>query len=259
MRPETNMASQEVFERVYRGRQSAFRHLAYMRMAKVLLTLQVLDRAGVSLAGKAVFDYGFGAGTFFRHCPASARLVGVELDPVNVADVQRNLQQRGFPSVRLEAIQIEQWERHPLLQEQYDVFLCSHVLEHLPDPAAFLSRIRRCLKPEGVFVGLVPLNERRANPHHVQICDRAKIQGWLEQAGLRPRCYMESDPWTYWSQPLFAYDTGWRHKAAQVLSLALGVPSTLLGHRAWQALSPWCVRLTGSKPTQAAFVANRVD
>jgi hypothetical protein len=122
-----------------------------------------------------------------------------------------------------------------------------------------LSRIRHCLKPEGVFVGLVPLNERRANPHHVQICDREKIQGWLEQGGLKARCYVESDPWIYWPQPLFTCDTGWRHKAAQVLSLALGVPSTLLGHRAWEALSPWCARLTRSKPTQAAFVASRVD
>ena len=229
------MAGQEVFKSVYRGRQSALHHMAYMRMAKVLLALHVLDKAGVALKDKAVFDYGFGAGTFFRYCPPSARIAGVEMDSVNVADVQESLRHRGFSDVHLEVVADGQWERHPLLQKQYDVFLCSHVLEHLPDPPAFLRQTRGSIKSDGVFVGLVPLNERRANPHHVQICDRTKIQGWLEQAGFRARCYLESDPWTYWLQPLFTCDSGMRHKLAELFSIALGVPSTFLGHRAWES------------------------
>lgn len=50
-------------------------------MTKVLLALHVLDRAGINLAGKAIFDCGFGAGTFHRYCPASTRLAGVEMYP----------------------------------------------------------------------------------------------------------------------------------------------------------------------------------
>ena len=253
------MASQEVFHSVYRGRQSAWHHLAYLRMAKVLLTLHVLERAGISLEGKSLFDYGFGAGTFFRYCPTSARLAGVEMDAVNVSAVREALRTRGHVDVRLEAIAVERWEEHPLLQEPYDIFLCSHVLEHLPDPVAFLRRIRSCLKPDGCFVGLVPLNERRVSTHHVQVCDRAKIESWLAAAGLTCGTYVESDPWLYWVQPLFTTDTGLRHRLAQVLSLALGVPSTLLGYRRWETLAPWCARLTGSKPVQAAFIARRLE
>jgi len=249
------MASQEIFKSVYRNRQTFLHHMAYMRMAKVLLALAVLEKAGVSLDRKAIFDYGFGAGTFFLYCPTSARIAGVELDPVNVTDVQQQLQQRGFSDVRLQTIVIEQWEQHPFLREQYDIFLCSHVLEHLADPAAFLGRIRNCIKSDGVFVGLVPLNERCANPHHVQTCDQAKIQGWLEQAGLKTRCYVESDPWLYWLQRLFTNETGLRHKLAQVISLMLGIPATLVGHHIWEILSRGYARLTASKPTQAAFVA----
>lgn len=249
------MASQEIFKSVYRNRQTFLHHMAYMRMSKVLLALAVLEKAGVDLDRKTIFDYGFGAGTFFLYCPTSARVAGVELDPVNVTDVQQKLKLRGFSDVRLQTIVIEQWEQHPLLREQYDVFLCSHVLEHLSDPAAFLSRIRNCIKSNGVFVGLVPLNERNPNPHHVQTCDRNKIQGWLDQAGLKTRCYMESDPWLFWSQSFFAGDTGMRHKLAQVISLMLGIPATLVGHHIWETLSRAYARLTISKPTQAAFVA----
>lgn len=169
---------------------------------------------------------------------------------MNVAAVLEGLRARGYPSVHLEAITIEGWEKHPLLQVHYDIFLCSRALEHLPDPAAFLRRFRSCPRPDGCFVGLVPLNERRDNPHHVQVCERAKIGSWLAAAGLTCGTYAESDPWLYWIQPLFTSDTGARHRLAQVLSLCLGVPSTLLGHRAWEALAPWCARLTGAKPTQ---------
>jgi SAM-dependent methyltransferase len=251
------MASQEIFESVYRGRQSAWHHVAYLRMSKVLLALHVLERAGLKLEGKSVFDYGFGAGTFYRYCPRSARLAGVEMDPENVAAVRAGLRSRAYPSVRLETIAIEHWEEHPLLAEAYDVFLCSHVLEHLPDPVSFLQRIRRCLKPDGVFVGLVPINERVVNPHHVQTCSRAGIEGWLAASGLEVSVYIESDPWLYWIQPLYSSDTGLRHKLAQAFSLGLGVPSTLLGHRGWETISPWYARLTAAKPTQAAFVARR--
>ena len=249
------MASQEIFKSVYRNRQTFLHHMAYMRMAKVLLALEVLEKAGISLDRKAIFDYGFGAGTFFLYCPNSARLAGVELDPVNVTGVRHQLQQRGFTDVCLQTIIIEQWEQHPLLREQYDIFLCSHVLEHLADPAAFLGRIRSCIKSDGVFVGLVPLNERYANPHHVQTCDRAKIQGWLEQAGLKTCCYVESDPWLYWLQGIFTGETGLRYKLAQAISLMLGIPATLVGHHIWETSSRAYARVTMSEPTQAAFVA----
>jgi len=250
------MANREVFKSVYRGRQGILHHMAYMRMAKVLMTLHVLARAGVWLEGKSLFDYGFGAGTFFRYCPTTARLAGVEMDVVNVAAVSAGLRRRGFPNARLGVIQIEQWEQHPLLQEAYDIFLCSHVLEHLPEPVAFLRRVRSSVKRDGVFVGLVPLNERRPNPHHDQICTQATIRGWLEQSGLTLRCYLEGDPYGYWIQPLFTSDTGLRHRLAQVASLALGIPFTLAGHRVWAGLAPAFAGLTCAKPTQAAFVAS---
>jgi hypothetical protein len=62
-----------------------------MRMAKVLLALYICRKAGISLDRKSIFDYGFGAGTFFRYCPGSSRLSGVEIDPVNVEEVKNML------------------------------------------------------------------------------------------------------------------------------------------------------------------------
>jgi SAM-dependent methyltransferase len=245
---------QDLFKECYRGRQRPLHHAAYMRMSKVLLALELCAKAGITLEGKEIFDYGFGAGTFFRYCPPNSRLFGVEIDPENVHDVQLMLRERGHPNAMLETIEIENWQAHPLLRRQYDVILCSHVLEHLPDPVGFLKTIRGCLRPTGCFLGLVPLNERVMDKHHVQRLNRAKIHGFAESAGLRVLVYLETDPWLYWAQSLFTREGALFHKVTQMLSLGLGVPATILGPAAWFRLGKIFAALTASKPTQAGFV-----
>jgi SAM-dependent methyltransferase len=42
----------------------------------------------------------------------------------------------------------------------FDTVLCTEVLEHIPDPAAFLARAYRCLRPEGRLVLTVPFAAR---------------------------------------------------------------------------------------------------
>jgi 2-polyprenyl-3-methyl-5-hydroxy-6-metoxy-1,4-benzoquinol methylase len=247
-------ADQEVFRSVYRGRQSALHHMAYLRMAKVLLALHALERIGFELSRKRIFDYGFGAGTFLRHCPPDAQLYGVEIDPQNVAAVRTMLRRRGHLDVHLEAISSSHWSEHPLLAARYDLIVCSHVLEHLQEPAAFLSVMRRCLNSNGVLLGLVPINELADDPHHVQKVDRALVERWAGEAQLRMAAYFEADELFYRLQPLIAHASGFRLKLAQTVSLGLGIPATLLGPTRWWPLSAATGRLFGFKPTQAAFV-----
>lgn len=223
-------------------------------MAKVLLARRALRRAGVSMQGKSIFDYGFGAGTFFRHCPESCRLRGVEQDAFVVEEVAGMLRRRGFKDVDLRAIAISEWESHPLLAQTYDIFVCSHVLEHLEDPAAFLRASRRCLAEGGVFLGLVPVNERAANPHHVQVVDRGRIESWAASSGYGVAYYEENDPFLYWAQPLYTAPSGIKHKLAQAMSLDIGLAASLFGERLWFAWAKVFGSLTFSRPTQAVFL-----
>jgi SAM-dependent methyltransferase len=224
-----------------------------MRMAKVLLALRLCEQAGINLENKSIFDYGFGAGTFFRYCPLSSRLFGVETDSENVQAARTMLAARGVRNVDLRTIDIQQWSEHPLLKQRYDVVLCSHVLEHLPDPALFLNRIRDCINPFGVFLGLVPINERKLDPHHVQRVDRSKIDEWVGGTGLRITTYVEGDPWLYWVQPIFASGNRAMHLLAQAISLCLGLPATAVDRRAWLRISNLFRLVTRSLPVQAAF------
>ena len=250
---------QAIFEQVYRGRQSALHHLAYMRTSKVLLAIDALERAGVELSKSRVFDYGFGAGTFLRHCPRNANLFGVETDLQNVCDVEVMLRDRGFEAVDLQPIKVPEWKSHPLLREEYDVIVCSHVLEHVDKPIDLLRALGTCLAQDGSLVCLVPLNEIVINPHHVQRLDREIIQAWVREAGLVVQDYRESDEIFYPFQPSFAYDTGWRHKVAQGISLGLGLLSASLGRRLWLRVSLFLGRTLGWKPSQAVFVVTGVQ
>lgn len=252
----TSAPDQSGFLECYRGRQGTLHHLAYMRMSKVLLTLELCRRAGLDLAGRDVFDYGFGAGTFFRHFPRDARLFGVEMDAENVAAVRGMLTARGREA-DLQTIDITRWTEHPLLARQYDVILCSHVLEHLPDPANFLNRIAQCLHAGGAFIGLVPINERVMEPRHVQRLDQSKLHAIASAAGLRVAAYLEADPWLYWIQPIWTRESGWRHRLAQGLSFGIGVVASALGPRWWTAAGEIFRPLTASKFTQAAFILTR--
>jgi 2-polyprenyl-3-methyl-5-hydroxy-6-metoxy-1,4-benzoquinol methylase len=251
---EKRVSRQAIFETVYRGRQNSLHHCAYMRMGKVLLAQRILRLAGIGLTQKEIFDYGFGAGTFYRYCPASAGLFGVEQDPVVCGEVAQMLAGRGHRHVELQSIEINRWKEHSLLKKSYDVFMCSHVLEHLTDPVDFLRTVRPCVKPEGVFVGLVPINERVPNPHHLQVVDRSIVERWARESGYKLANYEENDPFLYWAQPLYTVTAGWKHKLAQAMSLDLGLSATLFGERLWFAWGKVFGKLTFSKPTQAAFV-----
>jgi len=246
--------SQELFETCYRGRQSSLHHMSYMRMGKVLPALQILKKNRIELQNRRILDYGFGAGTFFRYLPFSAELYGVEQDPVTVEEVQQMLQNRGHRHVNMQVIDVDSWQDHPLLQQTYDLVICSHVLEHLPDPVAFLKVLRKTLAPGGCFLGLVPINELEDNAHHFWKVDRDMVSGWVANANLSLRDYEERDPWSYRVQPFYANESTNR-LLTQGLGLGMGIPATLLGGQIWEGIGAALSKLLNWQNTQAVFIA----
>jgi SAM-dependent methyltransferase len=148
----------------------------------------LLRHAGLSVSSGDVFDYGFGAGTFFHYCARDCRLVGVEVDPRAVEQVRRMLEGSGR-FCDLQVIDPDAWARHPFLRREYDLIICSHVLEHLDAPVELVSALGRCLKPHGAILAIVPINELRYNPQHIQVVSRAVVEDWTAQSGLRLLLY----------------------------------------------------------------------
>ncbi len=232
--------------------------MSYMRMSKVLAAFSALSEMQYDLTESRIFDYGFGAGTLFRHCPKTSGLFGVEIDVENVKVVSEMLRTLGYSQVDLQPVSVDSWKEHPLLKGGYDLVVCSHVLEHLDAPIDFLTILRRCLGKDSLFLGVVPINELAQNPHHLHSVDRDMIQRWANDANMDVCLYREFDPLSYHLQPLFTFDTGWKHRLAQTISMSFGVASSILGHRRWWKFNDKAGKLIGGRPTQAAFVLKRV-
>ena len=102
--------------------------------------------------GAACLDIGCGGGdvTFdlARAVGPQGRVVGVDLDEIELDLARRDAQAHGLANVAFEKQDVTAWEP----EEMFDVVYCRFLLTHLADPAALISTVRRHLRPGGVFI-----------------------------------------------------------------------------------------------------------
>lgn len=99
----------------------------------------------------AVLDIGCGYGYFLAACREKGyRVYGLDFSEWAVGHARQRL---GLD------ITVGPMDEVDLVQEGFDVVTMWHCLEHTPDPAAALDRIRQWLKPDGLLVVDVPNHE----------------------------------------------------------------------------------------------------
>lgn len=76
--------------------------------------------------------------------------------------------------------------------ETYDLWICSHVLEHVADDRKALRELRRILKPDGCGILLVPLDLSREETDEEQGCSEAENWRRFGQ-GDHVRAYAKKD------------------------------------------------------------------
>lgn len=111
------------------------------------------DRAKIIAAlvggpGLRVLDLGCRTGALTEHYAGGNHLTGV--------DVDRHALERARERLEIETVWADVEEGLPFDDEIFDVVVAGELLEHLADPAATVSHVRRVLRPCGRFVGSVP-------------------------------------------------------------------------------------------------------
>ena len=97
--------------------------------------------------GSAPFlDAGCGTGLNLRHLPPGS--TGIDINPRNVAIIQKRLPQQHVVLGDVEAMPFEDYS--------FATVLSTEVLEHVPSTTKALAEIRRVLKPGGTFIGSTP-------------------------------------------------------------------------------------------------------
>jgi 2-polyprenyl-3-methyl-5-hydroxy-6-metoxy-1,4-benzoquinol methylase len=108
--------------------------------------LAIVRRMAGDTAGRRVLEVGCGAGHLLRLFP-EAQLVGVDVSPLALESAARNLAGYDATLVLADAETVE---------GQYDVVICSEVLEHVVQPTRVLDRINALLAPSGTAIITVP-------------------------------------------------------------------------------------------------------
>lgn len=144
-----------------------------------------------------IFDLGSGQGDLVRKLKAllpEARFVGAELSESGVA-----ISRRKVPAATFLVADIFQ---QPSVLEEFSGWathaVCSEVLEHVDNPAAFLERAGHYLEAGARLIVTVPGGPMSAFDRHIghrQHFDRATIRAVLERAGYRvERIYLAGFP-----------------------------------------------------------------
>jgi ubiquinone/menaquinone biosynthesis C-methylase UbiE len=124
-----------------------------------LMHLRAYDEAVSHAAGRDVLDVGCntGYGTI-RFAPIAGRIVGVDVSPRAIEAARQRA-----PEGRPEFILTTGFEL-PFPPSTFDLVTSFQVLEHVPDPAAFLRELARVARPGGTVILATPNAATRLYP-----------------------------------------------------------------------------------------------
>lgn len=153
------------------------------------------------------------------------RLAGVEITQAAVDIARERAACCGIDSVALyDGVNL------PAADGAYDLGILSHVLEHVPDPAALLAETARACRAVVMEVPLeANVSARRASKRehahevgHLQRLDRDGAREIVARAGLRVACELE-DPLPLAAQTFFAENAPARARATAKWALRTGL------------------------------------
>ncbi len=169
-----------------------------------------------------VLDYGCGWGSLLLSLGSGFSLAGYDLVGEATSNLARTMRALGRP---FEAATVD--AHGALSAGDFDLVIASHVLEHVVDDEALLRSLRAALKPGGLLLVNVPINELVPDPKHVRSYDAQQLERKLAGAGFEIVSLAEQDRVSGWLI---------RHEAEGPLRRR-----ALKGLRGFLALLPWRV------------------
>lgn len=125
------------------------------------------------LAGRRALDMGCGAGLLAEPLARlGAAVTGVDAAPENIAAAEAHAALSGLN------IDYRAGSAAAVAGEPFDVVTCLEVVEHVPDPAAFVAALAAAVAPGGVLI--------MSTPNRTPLSRMALVEG-AERLGMIPR------------------------------------------------------------------------
>ncbi|HVQ98935.1 MAG TPA: class I SAM-dependent methyltransferase [Mycobacterium sp.] len=152
--------------------------------------------------GAAVLDVPCGGGLALRALQPGQQLryVAADISPTMLERAERKARELGLSGIEFAEADIQALS---FADGEFDLCLCVNGLHCLPDPAAAVRELARCLKPGGQLVGDCAVRDaNRRGTAAITVLRMAGVFGpggtiddverWLLEAGLRPQSLSRS-------------------------------------------------------------------
>jgi 2-polyprenyl-3-methyl-5-hydroxy-6-metoxy-1,4-benzoquinol methylase len=119
-----------------------------------------LDLVSAHMPGGRLLDIGIGRGDLIRLAAARFDVQAMDVSPHAASGLPPGLRRR---------VMVGDIEASQIPEPPYDVVTAFNLLEHLRRPLAVIRKVRRALKPGGVFIGSMPSNTHVIGALHTAI------------------------------------------------------------------------------------------
>jgi ubiquinone/menaquinone biosynthesis C-methylase UbiE len=125
----------------------------------------LIGRTLQSIEKVSVFEIGFGSGAVLFSFKQNCQIHGAEISSSAVKHALRTASQKKYTNYSFHVLHDEVIN---FPNDTFDIVIASHVMEHVLDDRKVITDLLRILKPGGIGVFLVPINENYVDPNHIR-------------------------------------------------------------------------------------------
>jgi 2-polyprenyl-3-methyl-5-hydroxy-6-metoxy-1,4-benzoquinol methylase len=193
---EIERINKEYYDNLYQG-NSPWRHLL---RAKISFDQQAKSKPNwyllrpylqQSFPQGRLLDFGSGWGSFLLKVPRS-----VQCYCFDISFNSMMILQRAHALLGKRVHFARQDETGALSPAPWDIIVCSHVLEHVPDDLHLLQIFSTALQPAGYLLINVPINERWPDEKHVRFYTMELVLEKIKNAGFEIIEALQVDKWS---------------------------------------------------------------
>ncbi|HJZ79842.1 MAG TPA: class I SAM-dependent methyltransferase [Pyrinomonadaceae bacterium] len=201
--PPTRAEITAIYDRKARHWSAILRRLGYDQAYRNLIHRLVQSRDLSYLHhGGRVLDCGIGTGALslalLEALPFKFHLTGLDLSPRMIEEAKRRL----TPASAGFDLYCQDVSSLPLGGEKFDLVMCGHLLEHLPDPLDGMRRMAEGLRPGALLLAIVTRPGRLGSLIHLQYRNQCIHPGSLvrgmKQIGLTNIRLLQLDACPVW-------------------------------------------------------------
>ena len=223
----------------------------YDTQVKRKTCLHLLKSIRNSLRNQHILEIGFGSGAVLFSFDTSCELFGLEISHSAVERATQKAKEKGYKTFEFKIVSDDTL---PYLDGMFDIVIASHVVEHIEDDRNMMREIRRVLRPDGVAVILIPINENYEDPNHFRQYTGSQFLDLAKDCLFRVLYTLENELLFHLVEKFYFEEYNYRWKVLGPFIAALfNFPTSVLPFWAYQVIERGMVVL-GWRPRQFGCV-----